>query len=376
MTRIIEDTKYDFKDVLLMPKRSSLTSRAEVVLEKDFTFLNSKRKYHGIGIMAANMDGVGTIEMAAKLASVGLFTALTKHYTLTELTEFYNACGPWAIEHTAYSMGISKDDLEKFNAFKKVSYAKFLCVDVANGYQQNFVNFISRLRKENPDHVIIAGNVVSPEITEALLFAGADVVKVGIGPGSACSTRIKTGVGYPQLSAILECADAAHGLGGHIISDGGCSCPGDVAKAFAANADFVMLGGMLAGHKEGGGRVVNKHIETDEVLSTEILYTGGSSTYRRTYATETKQLVEFYGMSSQKAQEAHDSSLKDYRASEGRVLTIPYRGEVLNTIQDILGGIRSACTYTGSKSLKELPKRTTFVKVHQQFNAAFGVGEV
>jgi GMP reductase len=348
MTRIIDDPKYDFKDVLILPKRSSLSSRSDVSLEKEYTFLNSGRKYKGIPIMGANMDGVGTIEQAAKLASAGLFTALTKHYTLEELIEFYNTCGPWAIEHTAYSMGISKDDLDKFNKFKKVSYAKFLCVDVANGYQQNFVDFIAKLRKDNPDHVIIAGNVVSPEITEALLFAGADIIKVGIGPGSACSTRIKTGVGYPQLSAIIECADAAHGLGGHIISDGGCSVPGDVAKAFAANADFVMLGGMLAGHDEGG--------QVEESFG--------------------EKTIKFYGMSSKKAQEAHDSSLKDYRASEGRVLTIPYRGEVLNTIQDILGGIRSTCTYTGSKSLKELPKRTTFVKVHQQFNAAYGVGEI
>lgn len=376
MTRIIDDPKYDFKDVLIMPKRSRLASRSEVSLEKEYTFLNSGRKYKGIPVIGANMDGVGNFEMAAKLASAGLFTTLVKHYTLEQLIEFYNACGPWAIEHTAYSMGISKDDLEKFNQFKKVSYAKFICVDVANGYQQSFVDFIGKLREKNPDHVIIAGNVVSPEITEALLFAGADIVKVGIGPGSACSTRIKTGVGYPQLSSILDCADAAHGLGGHIISDGGCSTSGDVAKAFAAGADFVMLGGMLAGHKEGGGKVINKHIETNEVLSTEILYTGGSSTHRKVFATETKKFVEFYGMSSKKAQEAHDSSLKDYRASEGRVLTIPYRGEVNDTIQDILGGLRSCCSYTGSRSLKELPKRTTFVKTHQQFNAAYGIGEL
>lgn len=349
MTRIIDDPKYDFKDVLILPKRSSLSSRSEVSLEKEYTFLNSGIKYKGIPIIGANMDGVGNFEMAEKLASAGLLTALVKHYTTEELLKFYNAHSNWAIQHTAYSMGISKDDLEKYNKFKKTNYVKFLCVDVANGYQQSFVDFIAKLRDNNHDRVIIAGNVVSPEITEALLFAGADIVKVGIGPGSACSTRIKTGVGYPQLSAILDCADAAHGLGGHIISDGGCSIPGDVVKAFAAGADFVMLGGMLAGHDEGG------QVREDF---------GG------------RRYVEFYGMSSQKAQEAHDSSLKDYRASEGRVLTIPYRGEVLNTVQDILGGIRSACTYTGSKSLKELPKRTTFVKVHQQFNAAYGVGEV
>ncbi|MCI4438140.1 MAG: GMP reductase [Ignisphaera sp.] len=349
MTRIIDDPKYDFKDVLILPKRSSLSSRSEVSLEKEYTFMNSGRKYKGIPVIGSNMDGVGNFEMAAKMASAGLFTTLVKHYTLEELVAFYNDCGPWAINHTAYSMGISKDDLDKFNKFKKVSYVKFLCVDVANGYQQSFVDFIAKLRDNNPEHIIIAGNVVSPEITEALLFAGADVVKVGIGPGSACSTRIKTGIGYPQLSAIIECADAAHGLGGHIISDGGCSCPGDVAKAFAANADFVMLGGMLAGHEEGG------QVKSDR---------------------QGNKTVEFYGMSSQKAQEAHNSSLKDYRASEGRVLHIPYRGEVLNTIQDILGGLRSACTYTGSKSLKELPKRATFVKVHQQFNAAYGVGEI
>jgi GMP reductase len=350
MTRIIEDEKYDFKDVLIMPKRSNLSSRAEVSLEKEYTFMNSGRKYKGIGIMAANMDGVGTFEQAAKLASAGLFTALVKHYTLEELIEFYDSCGEWAINHTAYSMGISKDDLNKFNEFKKVSYAKFICVDVANGYQQSFVDFISKLRDKNPEHVIIAGNVVSPEITEALLFAGADIVKVGIGPGSACSTRIKTGVGYPQLSAILDCADAAHGLGGHIISDGGCSTSGDVAKAFAGGADFVMLGNMLSATQEGGGEVI-----TDQ---------------------DGKQYVQFYGMSSKTAQEAHGSSLKEYRASEGRVLKVPYKGPVLDVVNDILGGLRSTCTYTGSKCLKELPKRTTFVKVHQQFNSSLGLGDL
>ena len=346
MTRLIFEEKYDFNDVLIMPKRSSLLSRSEVALDKEYTFLNSGLKYFGIPIISSNMDTVGTFAIAESLMKRNLFTALIKHYSLEELINFYTKNISWAINHTAYSMGMSQDDLDKYNLFKKQAYAKYVMVDLANGYQQALVEFIAKFRHSNPNVVIMVGNVVSPEMTEALLFAGADVIKVGIGSGSACSTRIKAGIGYPQLSAILECADAAHGLGGHIISDGGCSCPGDICKAFAANSDFVMLGGMLAGHEEGG-------VTEDE--------------YGR---------VEFYGMSSKKAQEAHSSSLKDYRASEGRVISIPYRGAIDGTIQDILGGLRSCCAYTGSRSLKELPKRTTFVKVHQQFNAAYGMGQL
>jgi len=236
-------------------------------------------------------------------------------------------------------------------------------MDIANGYSDHFAAHVRKVRKEFPDLVIIAGNVVTREMTEELILAGADIVKVGIGPGSVCTTRIQTGVGYPQLSAVIECADAAHGLGGHIIADGGCTCPGDVAKAFAAGADFVMLGGMLAGHDEGGGEVITKIYETNEVTKTD------DGFFESVY--EEKQFVTFYGMSSKAANDKHFGGLKEYRSSEGREVLVPYRGEVARTIQDILGGVRSSCTYAGAVKLKHLSKCTTFVRCTQTHNSVF-----
>ena len=239
-------------------------------------------------------------------------------------------------------------------------------MDIANGYSNHFAQHVRKVREAFPNIVIIAGNVVTGEMTEELILAGADIVKVGIGPGSVCTTRIQTGVGYPQLSAVIECADAAHGLGGHIIADGGCTCPGDVAKAFAGGADFVMLGGMLAGHDEGGGEVITKFYQ-----SNEIVYEVASHLSKQTHKVEEKQFVAFYGMSSDAANTKHFGGLKDYRSSEGREVLVPYRGEVARTIQDLLGGIRSTCTYAGAMKLKQLSKCTTFVRCTQQFNAVY-----
>jgi len=170
-------------------------------------------------------------------------------------------------------------------------------------------------------------------------------------------------VGYPQLSAVIECADAAHGLGGHIIADGGCTCPGDVAKAFAGGADYVMLGGMLAGHDEGGGEVITKHY-----LSTEATLLDNGN-YLPHY--EQKQFVQFYGMSSKTANDKHFEGLKDYRSSEGRTVLVPYRGPVVLTLQNVLGGIRSTLTYVGADKLKQLNKCTTFIRANNQFNKTY-----
>jgi GMP reductase len=231
---------------------------------------------------------------------------------------------------------------------------------VANGYSQRFVEFVGEFKFRFPKVVIIAGNVVTADQTQELILNGADIVKVGIGPGSVCTTRIQTGVGYPQLSAVIECADAAHGLGGHIIADGGCTCPGDVAKAFAAGADFVMLGGMLAGHDEGGGEVITK-----SYLSNELSEQTGEQ------YVETKEFVQFYGMSSDAANTKHFGGLKEYRSSEGREVLVPYRGEIARTVQNILGGVRSTCTYVGANTLKQLSKCTTFIRVNNQFNKTY-----
>jgi GMP reductase len=237
---------------------------------------------------------------------------------------------------------------------------KYVCMDIANGYSEHFADAVRKVRDEFPDLVIIAGNVVTREMTEELILAGADIVKVGIGPGSVCTTRIQTGVGYPQLSAVIECADAAHGLGGHIIADGGCNSSGDVAKAFAAGADFVMLGGMLAGHDEGGGEVITRKYITDEFQDDG-----------RTRKFKEKHFVQFYGMSSESANDKHFGGLKNYRSSEGRTVLVPYRGPVARTVQEILGGVRSACTYTGALKLKQLSKCATFIRCSQTHNSVY-----
>jgi GMP reductase len=358
--RIETDVKLDFKDVLIRPKRSTLGSRKEVSLNREFTFRNSGWKFHTIPIMASNMDGVGTFTMADKLTELNLFTCLVKTYSTKELIEYFKDAHYKKLNSVAMSIGIVDADLEKWKDVRKEVEVRYVCIDVANGYSERFSEFVKKFRDENPHTTIIAGNVVTGEMTEELLLNGADIIKVGIGPGSVCTTRLQTGVGYPQLSAVIECADAAHGLGGHIIADGGCTSPGDIAKAFAGGSDFVMLGGMLAGHDEGEGSIITKTYRTDELKEDGI-----------NYVHEKKQFVQFYGMSSQAANNKHFGGLKEYRSSEGREVLVPYRGAVATTVQDILGGIRSTMTYCGAKKLKQLSKCTTFVRCTQTHNSVY-----
>ena len=343
--RIEQEVKLGFKDVMIRPKRSTLASRSEVDLQREFRFLNSGQTWKGIPIMAANMDTVGTFEMATALAKHQLFTAIHKHYSLLDWNNYLEQAPADIEEYIAISTGTGKEDAQKINQLvENHPQLKFICIDVANGYSEHFVGFVSNMREQFPTKTIIAGNVVTGEMVEELLLAGADLIKVGIGPGSVCTTRVKTGVGYPQLSAIIECADAAHGLGGQIISDGGCAIPGDVAKAFGGGADFVMMGGMFAGHYESGGELIEQ---------------------------DGKQYKQFYGMSSKTAMDKHAGGVAEYRASEGKTVTIPYKGKVENSLQDILGGLRSTCTYVGAKRLKELTKRTTFIRVAEQENQVY-----
>ena len=344
--RIENELKLGFKDVMIRPKRSTLKSRSQVSLERNFTFVNSQKKWRGVPIIAANMDTVGTFEMAEALAKDKIITAVHKHYSLKDWNTFLGNQPESIFDYIALSTGIGQNDEEKIkqivNAHPQIN---FLCIDVANGYSEYFVDFVKKIRSNYPDKTIIAGNVVTGEMVEELILAGADIIKVGIGPGSVCTTRIKTGVGYPQLSAIIECADAAHGLGGHIISDGGCKIPGDVAKAFGGGSDFVMLGGMFAGHDESGGEIVEEN---------------------------GKKFRLFYGMSSQTAMDKHSGGVAEYRASEGKTVKVAYKGAVSETVKDILGGVRSTCTYVGASQLRELSKRTTFIRVAEQENQVFG----
>ena len=343
--RIENEVKLGFKDVMFRPKRSTLSSRAQVDVERTFKFLHTEIEWTGVPVMAANMDTVGTFEMAKVLSGKKMFTAIHKHYSVEEWKHFLDGAPDGIENFIAVSTGTGSQDLvtveEIINNHPRL---KFICIDVANGYSEHFVAFVKEARKKFPDKVIMAGNVVTGEMVEELLLAGADIVKVGIGPGSVCTTRVKTGVGYPQLSAIIECADAAHGIGGQIISDGGCSTPGDVAKAFGAGADFVMLGGMLAGHDESGGELVER---------------------------DGQKFRQFYGMISSTAMEKHAGGVAEYRASEGKTVEVAYRGPVEQTVQDILGGLRSTCTYVGAARLKELTKRTTFIRVAEQENRVY-----
>jgi GMP reductase len=356
--RIESDMKLDFNDVLFRPKRSTLASRKDVDLTRTYTFKHSQKTWTGIPIMAANMDGVGTFEMAKSLSKSELFTCLIKSY---EPSHFKKHMPNIDSRFLAVSTGTNPKDLKNLNAIlSEHPEIEFICIDVANGYSENFGAFVAKVRSLYPHHTIIAGNVVTSDMTQELILRGADIVKVGIGPGSVCTTRIQTGVGYPQLSAIIECADAAHGLGAHIISDGGCTCPGDVAKAFGAGADFVMLGGMFAGHDEGNGEVVRVFVDTlkrDPITQKPIL--------------EEKKYVQFYGMSSQTAMVKHFGGVAEYRSSEGRTVIVPYKGKVETTVKDILGGIRSTCTYVGASNLKNLSKCTTFIRTARQFNDVF-----
>jgi len=337
--------KLNFDDVLLKPKRSTLTSRASVDLNRTITFRHSPKTFTGIPIMAANMDGVGTFAMAKVLQEFNCLTVIKKHYTLDEWKE---AIGHGVkLSHIAVCTGanmIHDPKAEDYHNMKKILEQwpdiNYICIDVANGYQEAFSSFVARVRKEYPDKVIIAGNVITPEMTEQLIIRGADIVKCGIGPGSVCTTRTMTGVGYPQVSGIMECADAAHGLKGQIVADGGCRNPGDVSKAFADGADFVMLGGMLAGHEECELQLANG-------------------------------VYEFYGMSSDRAMEKHRVDKQHYRGSEGKVVYLPDRGPVEHTIEEILGGVRSTCTYIGADKLKYLPKCATFIQTRQVINTVF-----
>jgi len=342
--RVEQDIKLTFNDVLIRPKRSTLVSRSDVNLEREFSFRHSDEKWCGVPIVSANMDTTGLFSVARILQKYKMLTCTQKFYSTKEFTNAWEqGIEP---EYIAITCGSTENSFDLVR--RKVATnenLKMICIDVANGYREVFLEFVKRVREEFPTKIIIAGNVATREMTEALILAGADIVKVGIGPGSVCTTRKVAGVGYPQLSAISECADAAHGLLGHVMADGGCSSPGDVAKAFAAGADFVMLGGMFAGHDESGGELVE--------------------------GKNGKMYKSFYGMSSSKAMETHYGEVAKHRAPEGKEVRVPYRGPMDESIQSILGGLRSACSYVGARRIKDLPKCTTFIRVTQTTNEVY-----
>ena len=338
--KIESEPKLDFNNVLIRPKRTILTSRSQVDIEREFKFPHSTSIWNGVPVIAANMDTIGTIEVYKVLSQHKIITALHKFYDLDDLKD-----KNLNEDYFMISTGISDTDYRRLKNILDNMKVKWVCIDVANGYMQQLVDFCKRVREEYPDKIIVAGNVVSREMTEELIINGkVDVVKVGIGPGSACVTRLKTGVGMPQLSAVIESGDAAHGLNGYIISDGGITCPGDMAKAFGGGADFVMMGGQFAGHDENPGEIIEENGEKYKI---------------------------FYGMSSEHAMKKHYGEMAKYRSSEGRFIKLKYKGPLEDTVLDYLGGIRSCCTYINAKSIKNMSKCTTFVMVSQQVNNHF-----
>ena len=341
--KIETDVKLDFSDVLIRPKRTTMTSRSQVDLNRTITFPHSPYTWCGVPIIAANMDTVGTFEVYKALSQQRIITAFHKFYCEEDFKRMRPELNT---DYYMVSTGIKEHDFQRLqNILSVVPDTKFICIDVANGYMEALLDYCVRVREAYPDKIIVAGNVVSREMTEALIIRGkVDIVKVGIGSGSACTTRLKTGVGMPQLSAIMECADAAHGANGFIIGDGGITSPGDMAKAFGGGADFIMCGGVFSGHDENPGDIIE--IDGDK--------------YKL-----------FYGMSSSKAMKTHYGQVANYRSSEGRVVQVCYKGSILDTVNDFLGGIRSMCTYVNAKKIKHVPKCVTFIRVNNQLNRVF-----
>jgi GMP reductase len=358
------DKYLDFKDVLILPKKSNLNSRKEVILEKTIIFQNGV-SWTGIPIVAANMTSVGTLEIYKVLSTYKIITALHKFHKLQDLLDYNkeNSDSKLNLDYFMISTGISDDDYVNLKHILENFDCKFICVDIANGYISKFIEFCKVIRNEYPTKIILAGNVCTTEGIELLNSAEIDIHKVGIGGGSACTTRIQTGIGMPQLSCVLECVQECKEINrinfeiyyeydqhkhnkSFILSDGGITCPGDLAKAFGAGADFVMIGGAFSGHDENPGQII-----IDEKTGTKHKF--------------------FYGMSSSYAMKNNYAANNNtnYRSSEGRELKVPYKGALKNTIENYLGGLRSACTYTNSANLDELAHNTKFIIVNNQYNS-------
>jgi GMP reductase len=343
--KILDDVKLDFNDVLILPKRSEYSSRSEVSLERTFRFKYSPYTWTGVPIMVSNMDTTGTIEMALELQKHKVLTCLHKYYKVVDLID-----KDLDLDYIAVSTGIGDTDLENLDEIMREINPKFICIDVANGYMTKFIERCREIRDKYPSKILIAGNVCTQQgVLELVVEGKVDIVKVGIGSGSCCTTRKQTGIGMPQMSAVVECADTAHGLDAHIISDGGLQVVGDFAKAYGAGADFVMSGSMFAGNTESGGELIEE---------------------------SGKKYKVFYGMSSSTAMNKYSGGIAHYRSSEGKTVKIEYRGSVKSTILDIQGGIRSTMTYIGAKKIKDIPKCTTFIRVNRQLNQIYDGKEI
>jgi GMP reductase len=347
--KILDDIKLDFSDVLLLPRISEYSSRSEVILERKFRFKYSPLEWTGIPIMISNMDTTGTIEMASRLQNHKIITCLHKYYKWNDIPLDLNR------DYYAVTCGMNANDIENLDEIMVKINPKFICLDVANGYMNKFIDICKTVRDKYPEKIIIAGNVCTSEGVLNLVMNGkVDIVKIGLGNGSCCTTRKQTGVGMPQLSAVIECSNTAHGIDAHIISDGGLQVIGDFSKAYAGGADFTMSGSMFAAHEESGGELIT---ESDK------------NCVKKTYKI-------FYGMSSTTAMNKYVGGVAKYRSSEGKTVKLEFRGPVENTVLEILGGIRSCMTYLGAKKLKDIPKCATFIRVNNQLNQLYIRNEI
>ena len=347
--KIIDDIKLDFSDVLLLPKQSPYSSRSEVILERTIKFKYSSMAWTGIPIMVSNMDTTGTLEMAKVMSKHKVITCLHKYYKASDILQQINDLNK---EYYAVTSGINDADLLNLDEIMRLVNPKIICMDVANGYIHKFIEKCREVREKYPEKIIIAGNVCTSEgVLDLVMNGKVDIVKVGLGNGSCCTTRKQTGIGMPQLSAVIECSDTAHGIDAHIISDGGIQVVGDFSKAYASGADFVMSGSMFAGHVESGGDLI-----TDKVTG--------------------KIYKIFYGMSSSTAMNKYCDGVAKYRSAEGKSVKIEFRGHVEFTLLDILGGIRSCMTYLGAKKIKDITKCATFIRVNRQLNQIYNGLEV
>ena len=364
MTQVLPETYLDYSDILIRPKIGiNLNSRKDVNLQRVFKFKHGQTRT-GLGVFNANMATVGNFAVAAKLLERGMFATIHKHYGIDEIGGFLKSCGAEkiALDNLFITIGLKNSDTEiqKLKDLKSRygwTAARNICIDAPNFYIPNALDVLKRVRHEFPDAVIMAGNIASGDICLKLLDY-ADIIKCGIGSGSACLTRRQTGCGTPMVSLILECADIAHSVNGHICADGGIVDVGDICKALCLNADFVMAGGMFAGTDEAEGEQQEKHFETNEIVD-------------GVRVIQTKYFKAYYGMSSEYANNKFAGGMSNYKTSEGRELLIPYTGPIDKILQDIAGGIASCCTYIGASSVKHMSKCATIIQVHNQLNKVF-----
>ena len=332
---LTQDKKLEFSEVLIKPRPSELASRSDVNLKVAYICKHSKRQIRGCPVIVSNLDSTGTIEMARITNNYGMFVCLHKYIEMEDLTKWFVDI---ASQRSFVTIGTSTGEIDKIKHLSeyvdnfKPSYFDKICIDAPNGYTYEFLDMIKYVRTLFPHKIIMAGNVCDPIGVENIIKAGADIAKCGIASGGLCTTKYKTGIGYPQFSVALECGQAAQELNALCCSDGGVQHTADICKALGAGSHFVMAGSLFTGYDECNAEVVDG-----------------------------KQKV--YGMSSKEANDKYNGGLREYRAAEGMVKYVEQKGSVLKLVGDICGGLASCCTYTNTKNLENLHKNCTFIRV-------------